>query len=209
MQGFVLKVLTLLFLGLAVGLAASWNSNVQLHVAPPPIAPKQAGTGPAGPAPSGAAAPTGPAAPTAPTGAAPAAPTGSAAATGAAATHPASPAEGYFISLPDAKKLFDSGAVIFIDARAFAEYRDGHIRGAMHLDKGRIAGSISKIRGYLQGTEVVVYCHGAECTDSEAVIKRLQALNLGIGPYHILKDGFPGWEKAGYPVDKGDEVGFQ
>jgi rhodanese-related sulfurtransferase len=206
MQGFVLKVLTLLFLGLAVGLAASWNSNVQLHVAPPPIAPKMpaAGTGTTGPAPTGASAPSGPAAPT---GATPAAQTGPAAPTGAA--HPASAAEAYFISLPDAKKLFDSGTVIFVDARAFAEYRDGHVRGAMHLDKGRIAGSISKIRGYLQGVEVVVYCHGAECTDSEAVIKRLQALNLGIGPYHILKDGFPGWEKAGYPVDKGDEVGFQ
>jgi hypothetical protein len=41
------------------------------------------------------------------------------------------------------------------------------------------------------------------------VIRRLLALNKGIGPMHIIGDGFPGWQKAGYPTESGPEAGFQ
>jgi rhodanese-related sulfurtransferase len=222
MQGFLLKTLVLLFLGLGVGLAASWNTTVKLHpdlptrpVLRPPVAPD---TG--APAPTGTTAPTGPAAPAGTDGKAnqgitpvPHAPAPETTPPQGNAATPQPPAhtaaDGFFITLDEAKKKFDSQQAIFIDARAFAEYKDGHIRGAMHMDKARIAGSMSKIRNYLPGSELVIYCHGAECTDSEAVIKRLQALHLNLGPYYIIKDGFPGWKAANYPVDTGDEVGYQ
>src|SRR5262249_26341678 len=120
----------------------------------------------------------------------------------------------YFITLPMAKKLFDDKKwhdkdLIFVDAREYREYAEGHIAGAMSCPKQRFDGAVPKyVRNYLPGNAVVIYCHGADCTDSEAVVKRLSALNLSIGPMFIIKDGFPGWKDAGYPINKGDSEGF-
>jgi rhodanese-related sulfurtransferase len=167
-----------------------------LHLGPPP-----AGQ-PADPTKRPLAPPAGVTGPAAPTGA-----------TGTAAVTPPAPPpaeSGWFISVQQAKEIYDKNEAIFIDARNFDEYREGHILGSMHIDKKYFDGAAGgdKARKYLIGQHVVIYCHGAECTDSEAVAKRLVALNLHIGPIHIIKDGIGGWQKAGYPVDKGNEVGF-
>jgi rhodanese-related sulfurtransferase len=127
----------------------------------------------------------------------------------AAAEQPAT--DGYFISVAKAKEFYDKKMRnewdgFFIDARPYNEYQDGHIPGAMHLPKEKVAWP--KARNYLPGMPVIIYCHGESCTDSEAVAKRLVALNLHIGPIHIIKEGLPGWQQAGYPVDKGGEAGF-
>jgi rhodanese-related sulfurtransferase len=129
----------------------------------------------------------------------------------AAATNPA---EKYFITLAKAKELYDQKAKgqwdgIFIDARGYDDYTKGHIPGSMHIDKKYFDGAVpKKVKLYLPGTEVVIYCHGEQCTDSEAVAIRLQALKLNIGPMHIIKDGYPGWVASGYPTAQGGEEGF-
>jgi rhodanese-related sulfurtransferase len=131
----------------------------------------------------------------------------------AAAQAPAAD-DGYFISVAKAKELYDgkrTGAWdgIFIDARPYSEFLAGHIPGSMHIDKKYFDGAVpAKVRNYLPGMPVVIYCHGENCTDSEAVAVRLIALKRDIGPIHIIKEGLPGWEKAGYPIEKGPEVGF-
>ncbi|QYU66277.1 rhodanese-like domain-containing protein [Leptolyngbya sp. 15MV] len=113
-----------------------------------------------------------------------------------------------------AKEIYDAQevggrGVVFVDARNWTEFSAGHIRGAMWIDKKHFDGATPrKIREFLPGNAVVVYCHGELCTDSEAVVRRLHALNLGIGPFFILRDGFDAWKRAGYPVDSGSEVGF-
>lgn len=118
------------------------------------------------------------------------------------------------IPLARAKEIYDAQevggrGVVFVDARNWTEFSAGHIRGAMWIDKKHFDGATPrKIREFLPGNAVVVYCHGELCTDSEAVVRRLHALNLGIGPFFILRDGFDAWKRAGYPVDSGSEVGF-
>lgn len=214
MKYFPLQVAIILGAGLATGFAFSMNSKVQLHLDPninkgiPAPQPK----GPSGP--TGTASPTGTTAPTgqpAPTGAT--APTGqpaATAATGPTATAPTGETTDVFVSLDYAKKLFDSHSAVFIDARPKAEFLKSHITGAMQLEKGDLdAAPPAKVLNYLPGSAVIVYCHGQLCTDSENVVKRLVALNKGIGPFHIIKDGFPGWEAAKYPIETGPEVGFE
>lgn len=218
MQGFLLKTLVLLFMGLAVGLAASWNTKVKLHLDPQPVRQSVSQQHPASSDPGVTAVPSPGKGPSAP------APTGDPGATVKPPSQPAiqpstqaaskaTPAEhvnDYFISLTEAKKKYDAHSAIFVDARTFTEFKEGHIPGSMHCAKSYFDGAApKKVLNYLPGSEVVVYCHGAECTDSEAVVKRLQALNLNIGPCYIIKDGFPGWKAAGLPVDTGDEVGFE
>jgi len=131
----------------------------------------------------------------------------------AAPTKPDAKADRH-ISLERAKKLFDDQAldgrsVFFVDAREYWHYTDQHVTGAMHIDKKYFDGAApKKVLDYLPGNAVVVYCMGADCSDSEAVATRLEALNLNIGPIFIMKDGLPGWVSAGYPTAKGGEVGF-
>jgi rhodanese-related sulfurtransferase len=119
------------------------------------------------------------------------------------------------ITLARAKEIYDAGTldgrqVVFVDAREFREFSAGHIAGAMWLPKKHFDGAApKKVLNYLPGSAVVVYCGGGDCTDSEAVVKRLVAMNLNIGPLFIMKDGFPEWQKAGHPVLTGAEVGFE
>jgi rhodanese-related sulfurtransferase len=110
-----------------------------------------------------------------------------------------------FISLAQAKELLDRGDAVFVDARNYDDYKAGHVLGAVHIDKKYFDGAAGAdiARKNLIGQRVVIYCHGADCTDSEAVYKRLTSLNMTIGPIHIIKDGFPGWKAAGYPVERG------
>ncbi len=121
----------------------------------------------------------------------------------------------WFISLEKAKELFDKKEinkrqVIFIDARTYFEFTTSHIRGAMCYSTKYTEGPPQpKARNYLPGSAIVIYCHGDLCTDSLLVGKYFLSLNMDIGPVFIIKDGFPGWEKA-YPtlIDKGGEIGF-
>jgi rhodanese-related sulfurtransferase len=129
----------------------------------------------------------------------------------AQAAPPATPENDWFITAAQAKELYDKKSRgewdgYFLDARPYNEYMDGHIPGAMALDKNKMLQP--KVRNYLKGMPVIIYCHGETCTDSEAVAKRLIALKYNIGPIKIIKDGWPGWQKGGYPIDKGHEVGF-
>ncbi len=191
MKCFPLQVAIILGAGLATGLAFSMNSKVQLHL-DPNINSKL----PVRPAPTG---------PTGPTGV-----TGTTGQTGATTAAPKAAATDLFISLEAAKQLFDSHSAIFIDARPKKDFLEGHITGAMQLEKGELDGPPpAKVLNYLPGSAVIVYCHGQLCTDSENVVKRLVALNKGIGPFHIIKDGFPGWQSAKYPVESGPESGFE
>lgn len=118
----------------------------------------------------------------------------------------------WFITVQRAKELFDRRHhenVYFLDARTYDEFRQGHIPGAMYLNKKLFDGAVPrKVTDYLPGCAVVIYCHGEECDDSVAVAKRLIALRRSIGPIYIIREGFPGWKNAGYPVEVGDETGF-
>ncbi|MBX3376725.1 MAG: hypothetical protein KF678_06950 [Phycisphaeraceae bacterium] len=196
MQRFWLQAAIILGAGLIVGLAFSLASPVQLRLgdvnaefrdrpARPvqqPVKPVEGGSS-AAPQSTQASTPTPPA---------------------------ASPASDLFITVEAAKAVHDGGAAVFIDARPLDEYLKGHIPGAMHLEKDALNGPPpAKVLNYLPGMEVVVYCHGELCTDSENVIKRLAALKKDIGPFRIIQAGFPGWVKAGLPTATGPEVGFE
>lgn len=120
---------------------------------------------------------------------------------------PAAP--NYFITLERAKELFDKGqadgTVFFVDARPMADYQKGHVTGATYLPPGFGGIYAKKAKEYFPGQTVVVYCHGATCTDSEEVMIGLQNLKTGIGPIYILKDGFDAWRARGWPVDNGPD----
>jgi len=50
---------------------------------------------------------------------------------------------------------------------------------------------------------LVVYCEGGDCQSSLALAKRLS--KAGFGDIRVFSGGWAEWEKAGLPVEKGDD----
>jgi rhodanese-related sulfurtransferase len=107
-----------------------------------------------------------------------------------------------FIDLPVAKKLYDEKTAIFLDARAIKDYEAGHISGAINLPaRDLLKGNIdpNKILPD-KGAVLISYCDGGECELSLDIAKVLS--ERGYLNIFILGEGYPGWQGAGYPVDK-------
>jgi rhodanese-related sulfurtransferase len=103
-----------------------------------------------------------------------------------------------------ARRLHDAGA-LFIDARREESYLAGHISNAINISVwgSRVDDGILGLR--MEGVQfddvIVVYCSGANCTDSLALSEKLAMagyLNL-----YVYKNGFPEWKENGWPVASG------
>jgi len=103
-----------------------------------------------------------------------------------------------------AKSLFDRGA-IFIDARRSAAYREGHVRGARSIPvwesdaDARVAAFVGE--GHDANTPIVVYCSGGDCEDSHELAQKLWGVTFD--NVSVYKDGFPDWQKHGWPIARG------
>jgi 3-mercaptopyruvate sulfurtransferase SseA len=58
------------------------------------------------------------------------------------------------VTLEDAKKAFDEGSAIFIDARPSEAYKDGHVKGSINLPYG----STDDFDKLPRGKTIIVYC---------------------------------------------------
>ena len=100
-----------------------------------------------------------------------------------------------------AKKIYDSGDVLFVDGRETSLFEEGHIKGAVSLPVNQFDTMIEKFIGkYPISTWIVTYCSGRECQDSHKLAQYL--LEAGYTNISVFIDGYPGWEGAGYPVER-------
>ena len=108
------------------------------------------------------------------------------------------------ISPEQTKLLFDRGT-LFLDARRTSVYRDGHIRGARSLSvwEADLDGKLLALsqEGLDPSRPVVAYCSGGDCEDSHQLGERLWS--IGFNNVLVYRDGFPDWEKRGWPIEKG------
>jgi rhodanese-related sulfurtransferase len=99
-----------------------------------------------------------------------------------------------------AKTLFDTGQVLFVDARSLEDFNDGHIKGAVSLPVGQYDGRIDAFsKLYNLDRPIVTYCSGRTCEDSHHLAQLL--MERGYLNISVMIDGFPGWEAEGYPVE--------
>ncbi|MBV9216482.1 MAG: rhodanese-like domain-containing protein [Acidobacteria bacterium] len=59
------------------------------------------------------------------------------------------------MSLEDAKKAFDEGTVVIVDARSAEQYKDNHIKGAVSIPIGSEPSEFDKLP---KGKKILVYC---------------------------------------------------
>ena len=135
------------------------------------------------------------------------------AAAAAAAAPPPAPAKVDLPVVPDldqpievklafAKKFFDAGAAVFVDARESSEYLEGHIAGARSVPFDDAVAKPALLEPFKQvGKPLVLYCSGGDCELSKDLARNMLA--AGIRKVLVFTDGFPAWKAAGYPVETG------
>jgi rhodanese-related sulfurtransferase len=108
------------------------------------------------------------------------------------------------ISAATAYAEYQAGGVIFLDARRSSQYEEAHVAGARSLSLWE-ADFEDRLDAFLNledpGAPIIIYCRGQKCEDSHQVALRL--LQANFTNVRIIKEGFPGWQDAGYPVESG------
>lgn len=108
------------------------------------------------------------------------------------------------VSAAEALHAFEAGDRIFLDAREAELFREGHIGGAFSLVPQEFDDRYGVISAFLSPeTPIIVYGDESRNSDVETVARRLG--DAGHGNVSLLLDGFSGWEKAGAPVEAGDD----
>jgi len=107
-----------------------------------------------------------------------------------------------FVPLADARQLWQGGAAFFLDARAPADYKAGHIAGAYNLPAEDFDARYPETATMLTPeTVIVTYCDGLECDLSHHLTDRLR--ELGYRNVRILQNGWTAWRQAGLTTATG------
>lgn len=86
------------------------------------------------------------------------------------------------------------GDVVVVDVRPEAEFRAGHIVGAVSLPLKEIT---RRLRTIPQDRQVVAYCRGPFCVYADEAVRTLRRRGYRASR---LDDGFPEWARAGLPI---------
>jgi rhodanese-related sulfurtransferase/biotin operon repressor len=86
--------------------------------------------------------------------------------------------------------------VVILDTRPTQEYRAGHIPGALSVPVDELKARLRKLP---KSKEYVAYCRGPYCVYADRAVELLTASGRRA---RRLKEGFPEWKAAGFPVEK-------
>ena len=92
--------------------------------------------------------------------------------------------------------LVKSGEAMVIDVRPPAEYKAGHIEGAVNIPLDSLTERLSKLP---KDQEIVAYCRGPYCMMSFEAVEQLRRHGYRA---RRLEDGFPEWKIDQLPVKK-------
>jgi rhodanese-related sulfurtransferase len=87
--------------------------------------------------------------------------------------------------------------VVVLDVRPPEEYAAGHIAGASSMPLAEIERHLRRLP---RGKQIVAYCRGPYCFFAAEAVRLLR--KRGIAAVR-LKEGFPEWREAGFPVEQG------
>lgn len=94
--------------------------------------------------------------------------------------------------------------VVFVDARDDTHYQEGHIPGAHQFDHYHAAQYFAAILPVCQAAEqVVVYCTGGNCEDSEFAAIFLRDAGIPGEKLLVYGGGMTEWTANGLPIEVG------
>ena len=98
----------------------------------------------------------------------------------------------------DARELMErlnDGSVVVLDVRPKAEYRAGHLPGALSVPVDTLEAALQTLP---RDREIVAYCRGPYCVFSDEVVALLRSRGYRA---RRLRQGLPAWRAAGMPVE--------
>jgi len=93
------------------------------------------------------------------------------------------------------KRLEEDPETVVLDVRPTEEFEAGHIPGAVSIPVQELKRRLKEIP---ERAEVVAYCRGPYCAFAHEAVRLLERRGYSAAR---LKDGFPDWAAAGYPVE--------
>lgn len=109
-------------------------------------------------------------------------------------------------SVESAKKLFDEGQSLFVDARSVEDFNDGHIQGAVSLPVFSFEDNFEQFfETHPLSTHIIAYCSGRECQDSHELAQLL--MEIGYSNVNVFIDGYPVWLENGFPIENAAGAG--
>ena len=107
---------------------------------------------------------------------------------------------------PEAMQLFrdpqyELESIVFIDARDDRHYQDGHIPGAYQFDRYYPEKHLPAVLpACLNARNIVVYCTGGNCEDSEFAALTLKEAGVPGEHLSVYVGGMTEWAANGWPV---------
>lgn len=95
------------------------------------------------------------------------------------------------------EQLGTDAVPLIVDVRTADEYAAGHVPGAINIPYDEIEGRVHEIIAH-KDQDVVLYCRSGRRSGIAA--KTLVA--KGFTKLGLLEGDMPGWERAGYPVER-------
>lgn len=99
---------------------------------------------------------------------------------------------------------YDQNLVVFIDARDDAHYTAGHIPGAHQFNHYRAEQYLPQVLPFCLGAmQIVVYCTGGQCEDSEFAAIMLRDAGIPAANLSVYPGGMNEWSSLQLPVELG------
>jgi rhodanese-related sulfurtransferase len=98
----------------------------------------------------------------------------------------------------------EQGLVLFLDARGDAAFAAGRLPGARQFDRYHLDRHVAAVLGAAAlAQEIVLYCHGGDCEDSDLAAADLVQLGVPAEKLAIYAGGFAEWRQHNLPVIAG------
>ena len=102
------------------------------------------------------------------------------------------------VDFPAVYQIWKRGDVVFVDARSAANFRRGHIPGAINVPINRVKQELDALP-LDKGTFLITYCGSIECPNSYQLMNVL--LGYGYQNVKFFPRGLRGWQALGHPLD--------
>jgi rhodanese-related sulfurtransferase/biotin operon repressor len=100
------------------------------------------------------------------------------------------------ISREDLLERAREGSIVVLDVRPSAEYRAGHLPGAVNVSLAELKNHLAK---FDPNIEIIAYCRGEYCVLAFEVVAALRKKGFKA---RRLEEGYPEWRAARMPVEK-------
>jgi len=98
--------------------------------------------------------------------------------------------------IQDAKKLFDEGAAVFVDARSAEVFSSKHIEGAINIEP---AGNLDDF-SWLTKADAYIIAYASRETQRQAGVVADRLIDIGCSKVYVLRGGLEAWLEAGLPT---------